>query len=415
MFIKRDALISQIEESIALIPITVLIGARQVGKTTILKNLVLSKPSIYLIGQDPQVASIFENYNTAENYLRINLSREIDGFLLLDEFQFINNISTTLKLLTDSFSNLKVICSGSSSLDIIQKVEESLAGRIRIIDVYSLSFFEYLRFQNEEIYNLFTKYNSDTVDEIVDSRIKFFLNEYLLYGGLPRAALIENSESKIKILDEIYKTYLLRDVRSYVRNEDAVGFNKLLILLASQISNMINIQELTNTTGLSYRKCEEYLFLLEQMFIIKLIQPYYTNKRKVISKMKKVYFTDLGLRNMIFANFNELEKRNDSGAIFENYVYLEIMRNIPSYSKIYYFRTKDGTEIDFIIDNLKNKYLVEVKYQEMYKTKSFKNISSFSEIENINKAFIVNKNLNTNVANLKFIQGYLIDKIDFAK
>lgn len=415
MFIKRDALISQIEESIALIPITVLIGARQVGKTTILKNLVLSKPSIYLIGQDPQVASIFENYNTAENYLRINLSKEIDGFLLLDEFQFINNISTTLKLLTDSFSNLKVICSGSSSLDIIQKVEESLAGRIRIIDVYSLSFLEYLRFQNEEIYNLFTKYNSDTVDEIVDSRIKFFLNEYLLYGGLPRAALIENSESKIKILDEIYKTYLLRDVRSYVRNEDAVGFNKLLILLASQISNMINIQELTNTTGLSYRKCEEYLFLLEQMFIIKLIQPYYTNKRKVITKMKKVYFTDIGLRNMIFANFNELEKRNDSGAIFENYVYLEIMRNIPSYSKIYYFRTKDGTEIDFIIDNLKNKYLVEVKYQEMYKTKSFKNISSFSEIENINTTFIVNKNLNTNNNHLKFIQGYLIEKIDFAK
>ncbi|MCF8241880.1 MAG: ATP-binding protein [Melioribacteraceae bacterium] len=403
----------QIENAFASMPITILIGARQVGKTTLLKNLHLSQKHIYLIGQDPETALIFEKASTAENYLRINLQKELNGVVLLDEFQFINNISTILKLLTDSFPNLKIICSGSSSLDIIQKVEESLAGRVRVINVFSLSFSEYLKFQDESLFDLYTKYDYNTVDEIVDSRVKYFLDEYLLYGGLPRAALNSDSKTKITLLNEIYKTYLLRDVRNYVKNEDAVGFNKLLIILASQIGNMISINELSSASGLPYRKCEDYLFLLEQMFIVKLIEPYFTNKRKVIRKMKKVYFTDLGLRNIIFSNFNELNMRNDSGAIFENYVLLEILKIIPSYAKIYYYRTKDGSEVDFIIDDLKNKYAFEVKYKRLMKKKLFKNITSLEEILNIRQSFLININMNSDFEKLNFIQGYFIEKIRF--
>ncbi|MCF8419918.1 MAG: ATP-binding protein [Melioribacteraceae bacterium] len=413
MYIPRKLLMEQIENAFASMPITILIGARQVGKTTLLKNLHLSQKHIYLIGQDPETALIFEKASTAENYLRINLQKELNGVVLLDEFQFINNISTILKLLTDSFPNLKIICSGSSSLDIIQKVEESLAGRVRVINVFSLSFSEYLKFQDESLFDLYTKYDYNTVDEIVDSRVKYFLDEYLLYGGLPRAALNSDSKTKITLLNEIYKTYLLRDVRNYVKNEDAVGFNKLLIILASQIGNMISINELSSASGLPYRKCEDYLFLLEQMFIVKLIEPYFTNKRKVIRKMKKVYFTDLGLRNIIFSNFNELNMRNDSGAIFENYVLLEILKIIPSYAKIYYYRTKDGSEVDFIIDDLKNKYAFEVKYKRLMKKKLFKNITSLEEILNIRQSFLININMNSDFEKLNFIQGYFIEKIRF--
>ncbi len=144
------------------------------------------------------------------------------------------------------------------------------------------------------------------------------LSEYLLYGGLPRAALTFHPDEKIDILDDIYKTYLLRDVRSYVANQDFVGFNKLLRLSASQTGSLVNINEISRQTGLTYKKCEEYLFLLEQMYIIKMIEPYFTNKRKVISKMKKVYFCDLGLRNMLEGNFKKLTFRIDNGAIFKN-------------------------------------------------------------------------------------------------
>jgi len=101
MFVRRDKLLKQVEETIALVPITVLIGARQVGKTTFLKNLTLQKPSLYLVGQDPDVAFLFTQVTTIESYLKINLHPELDGFLLLDEFQFIADISTTLKLLVD--------------------------------------------------------------------------------------------------------------------------------------------------------------------------------------------------------------------------------------------------------------------------------------------------------------------------
>ncbi|OIO14883.1 MAG: hypothetical protein AUJ54_13730 [Ignavibacteria bacterium CG1_02_37_35] len=412
MFVRRDKLLKQVEETIALVPITVLIGARQVGKTTFLKNLTLQKPSLYLVGQDPDVAFLFTQVTTIESYLKINLHPELDGFLLLDEFQFIADISTTLKLLVDLHPKLKIICSGSSSLEIIQHVEESLAGRVHIIDVYSLSFSEYLRFQNEELFTLYNKYDSCTADEIVDSKIKYYFDEYLIYGGLPRIALTKGEQPKIQMLDDIYKTYLLRDVRSYVKNEDAVGFNKLLVMLASQIGNMINVHELANTTGLVYRKCEDYIFLLEQMFIIKLVQPFFTNKRKVILKMKKVYFTDIGLRNIIFANFVKLDRRTDSGAIFENIIFLELMRKIPSYAKIYFYRTKDGSEVDFIVDDLKNKYAFETKYKSFIKMINLKSLIGLQNIESLAKSFIISKNLNASEDKTRFVQGYLTEKIE---
>lgn len=414
MYIEREKITRNIYRDTEFNPILILIGARQVGKTTILKNLKLSKPSLYIIGQDPDIGMVFEKYSTAESYLKINLNPELNGYLLLDEFQFISNISTTLKLLTDKNPELKVICSGSSSLDIIQQVEESLAGRVHVIDIYSLSFAEYLKFQDEEIYNLFLRYDGSTVDEIVAPNVKISFQDYLVYGGMPRVALAKDPEIKIQLLDDIYKTYLLRDVRNYVKNEDSVGFNKLLTLLATQIGGMVNVNELSNSSGLSYRKCEDYLFLLEQMFIIQLIEPYFTNKRKVITKMKKVYFTDIGLRNAVIGNFTPIGNRVDKGAIFENYVYLELKRKLPTYAKIFFYRTKDGSEVDFIIDNMKNKYAVEAKYKSIKKAVNFKNLTGLKSIENFKKIFIVNENYNIQKEDTQYIQGYLADKMELS-
>lgn len=412
MFVKREQIQSDVKQSINIYPIIILIGARQVGKTTLLKNLNLTEPNLYLIGQDPEIAAIFEKVSTVESYLSVKLNKELKGILLIDEFQYINDISTILKLLSDKHPNLKIICSGSSSLNIIQHVEESLAGRVHIIDIFSLSFVEYLRFQNEELFNLYCGYRVDAEDEIIDPKIKLYFDEYLIYGGMPRIALTENQQVKIQLLDDIYKTYLLRDVRSFIRNEDSVGFNKLLALLASQIGCMINTNQLSNASGLQYRKCEDYIYLLEQMFIIKLIDPYFTNKRKVITKMKKVYFTDIGLRNIIIGNFNPIGSRTDNGALFENFVLLELMRKAPSYARIYFYRTKDGSEVDFIIDDMKNRYAVETKYKTFKRSMNFKNIHGLQSIESFDKSFIINKNLNTFADNIGFLQGYLTGKID---
>ncbi len=142
--IHRTTYLDKIENGFKQIPIIILIGARQVGKTSLMKDFITGKKSVFLIGQDAETAELFQKTSVIEQYLRVYLNQELDGFLMIDEFQYINGISTVIKLLTDKHPQLKVLCSGSSSLDILQKVEESLAGRVRIIEVLSLSFPEYL-------------------------------------------------------------------------------------------------------------------------------------------------------------------------------------------------------------------------------------------------------------------------------
>jgi predicted AAA+ superfamily ATPase len=411
MYFPRSNYSDKIYKAFQSLPIVVLIGSRQVGKTTLMENLALDGERLFFNGQNPEVAELFQKYSTLKDYLRINLNESIKGYLLIDEFQFIPGISTMLKLLVDQHKDLKIVCTGSSSLDILQKVEESLAGRVRIIEVFSLSFEEYLMFSDSELHKLYIKYNVDTPKEVIDKQLPIKLNEYLLYGGLPRTALQKQAEEKIEILDDIYRTYLLRDVRSYVRNEDTVGFNKMLRLLASQVGSMVNVNELSTSSGLSYKKCAEYLSLLEQMFIIKLLEPFHTNKRKVVSKMQKVYFTDIGLRNLIYGSFNQMNIRTDGGNILENFVFLELKRKLGKAGSINYFRTLDGVEVDFVINNYKEYIAVEVKGKEMSKPVFMRNMESLGKVQAINRNFVINNGLNVEYKGFRFILPYQVSGI----
>ena len=359
----------------------------------------------------PDTNNLFANINDTISFIKIRLNDKLDGLLIIDEFQMINNISSSLKMLVDNYKNLKILCSGSSSLDIIQKVEESLAGRVRMIYVYSLSFSESILFKSQKLLDEYQKYQKTTNTVIISPEIKQILNQQLIYGGMPRAALTKKVSSKMQILDDIYKTYLLKDVKTYVRNSDSVGFNKLLKLLALQIGNLVNINEFSRTSGLTYNKCEDYIYLLEQMFIIKLVEPYETNRRKAIKKMKKVFFLDLGIRNIIIQNFNPPDLRMDMGALFENFIFLELLKNIETYHSINFYRTRDGTEVDFIIDNMLQKTSIEVKYKSLKKAVFYKALTNFNVDENIAQSFVVNLQLNTQQNNIHYIPAYLTEKI----
>lgn len=411
MIIKRQKYVTSIEKAIKNVPIIILIGARQVGKTTLMKNLEFKGKTLLLNGQDAEVAELFQKLSIIENYLALYLGKKITGCLQIDEFQYIQGISTILKLLSDKYTGLKIICTGSSSLELLQKVEESLAGRVRVIEVFSLSFEEHLKFSSPALYKLYTKYNQDTEDVIVNRSIPVKINEYLIFGGFPRVSLENNEQAKIELLDDIYKTYLLRDVRSYVKNEDFVGFNKMLKLLAAQIGNLVNLNELSRSSGLTHRKCEEYISLLEQMYIIILLEPYQSNKRNAIKKMKKVYFSDLGLRNIIYGSFQSIEMRTDNGALFENFVLLELLRNTGKQTHINFFRTTDGTEIDFILNTLKETIAAEVKFKRLENPVSIKSMDTFFDNDTIGKRYIFNKNFNYTINNKKYIQAYLAGKI----
>jgi uncharacterized protein len=406
--INRDDYLNKILAGFEYNPIVVLIGARQVGKTSLMEIFVKEKKHLWLNGQNPEIAQLFENFSTIEQYLKININDNINGLLIIDEFQFIDNISLQLKLLVDKYKNLKILCSGSSSIDIIQKVEESLAGRIRLISVYSLNFYEYIKFKNEDLYIKINKLSINDNTNILFPELQIFLNEYLTYGGLPKIALASDYNEKKELLNDIYQTYLLKDIRQYIKNVDFMAFNKLLRLLSSQISNLINVNEISNTIQLPYRKCEEFINILEQMFIIHLINPYSTNARKEITKMKKMFFCDIGLRNVIYNSFNDIEIRVDNGAVFENYVFLQLLKN-NKLRNINYYRTKDNTEIDFIVNKNNEINAYEVKYKYYKKHKKIRALSEFSKNENI--SYVINRNLIENIDNQYYIQPYHLVKL----
>ncbi|MEA1873824.1 MAG: ATP-binding protein [Bacteroidota bacterium] len=409
--IERLSYAEKIQKGFKSNPLVILIGVRQVGKTTLMEMYVKDKFHIWLNGQNPETAEIFESFSVIERYLKINMNEDIDGLLVIDEFQYIEKISTTLKLLVDKYKKLKVLCSGSSSLQIMQNVEESLAGRIRIINVFALSFPEYIKFQDVDLWEKFQL--ADIQDDIntLFKPIPQLLKEYLTYGGLPKIAITKDYSEKIELLNDIYKTYLLKDVKEFIKNKDFIAFNKLLKILSSQTGNLININEIANTIQLPYRKCEEYINILEQMFIINLLVPFSSNLRKEVSKMKKLYFCDTGLRNIVYNSFNDIDIRVDNGQIFENYIYLQLIgKHKPE--NIQFYRTKDNTEIDFILKTIKGELIpIEAKFKSFKKHKKIRAISEFEKKYQFSKAYVVNKSLVKSSEKLHYIQPYSLYQI----
>ncbi len=410
--IERISYKQKLDSALQIVPIAVLIGARQVGKTSIMKTYPTQqfRNTLFLNGQDAEVAERFLRFSTLEQYLQVYLNKDLDGLLLIDEFQFIEGVSTMLKLLTDKYEHLRIICSGSSSLDIRQKIEESLAGRVRIIEVYSLSFAEYLLFKDPKLYQLHEQI-AHVDDDALVAPLQEVLQEYFIYGGLPRAALTSSPEEKAEILNDIYQTYLLKDIRSYIANEHFVAFNRLLRLLATQIGNLVNINELSREAGLPYQRCEEYIYLLEKMYIIRLVEPYYTNKRKTIGKMNKVYFCDLGLRNIIYNSFSEMSFRTDSGALFENYVLLELLRGCKANDSLQFYRTQTGTEVDFVMNGASRRYVVECKYKRFDRPLSMPALTNFANEEQITDRFVANINLHTEANGLTYMPAIMMARV----
>lgn len=407
----RERYLERIESGLKVVPIVMLIGARQVGKTTLMQSFRYQGSTLFLNGQDPDVSALFEKLPDLEQYLRIYLDKDLTGLLLLDELQYIPDVSRVLKLLTDKHTNIRVLCSGSSSMDILQSVEESLAGRLRMIEVFSLSFTEYLDFRDTKLHALFTAMDSENSGAGLIEPFDTILHDYLLYGGLPRSALLDDPNEKLAVLNDIYKTYLLHDVRSYIKNEHFTGFNKLLRLLAAQNGNLVNVNELSRESGLPYKMTAEYLALLEHMYIIKLVEPWHTNRRSVITKMKKIYFCDTGILNILLPDFRDPEFRSDGGALLENFVFLELLRNLNPGGEIRFYRTTDGSEVDFVVNQPKKMFAVECKYKTMDRPMHSRALSAFSSLGNVSERYIVNRNLNTTDQEIRFIPAVLVPKI----
>lgn len=337
--------------------IIVLHGARQVGKTYILyylENYLREKKEIvhYIDLEDSRYVKIL-NSGIEEfiKYLKeegINVNAKV--FVLIDEIQYLNNPSSFLKLIADHHKNIKVIVSGSSSFEIKSKFKDSLVGRTVNFEIFNLSFKEFLMFKEYQFSEeVFTK---KKIDEL-----KNLFKEYVLYGGYPKIVLNCEIEKKEKYLQQIIDTYIRKDIRDLANIKEIDKFNKLLEILSSQSGNMLNVSELSNTCKIAKQTVENYLFIMENTYIIKLLKPYSRNIRSELFKVPKVYFYDSGLMQMLW--LKNLQKEI-IGSCFETSIFSELVKK---YSKdnVRYWRTLDKKEVDFIL-TVKNKIIpIEVK------------------------------------------------------
>lgn len=366
-FFYRDV-IDKVKEHMKSKDIIVLIGSRQVGKTTILKILGKSQEKdegaavYYFDAEIPDHMEIFSSYSNFLSYFNQIITSERRVYIYLDEFQKIPHINKVLKIVHDHHENVKLLVSGSSSLEIQKKVEESLAGRKKVIEVYPLSFREVLRFNKEdELLSVFDNFSLNaSVIPFFDRFFNLFM-DYSIWGGYPKVVIAKNKNEKIFELEDIYKSYIEKDIKSFLRDENVIAFNKLLKLISVNIGSLSNLNILTQQLGIARVTLERYIFILENTFIIKKVNPYFKNKLKEISKMPKLYFHDTGLRNYAISNFNQLVYRSDGGFLLENAILIELLKKNIKLLNINFWRTKTGQEIDFVLSKESRVILAESK------------------------------------------------------
>ena len=337
--------------------IVALVGSRQVGKSSLMylmieHLLVNIKPTsiFYFNLDDLTMQDLFRDAQSFLSYLGNVNERK---YIFIDEIQRLPNPGLFLKTIYDLGLDIKIIVSGSSQLELRSKLKEFLVGRLRQFEIPRMHF--------SEIKSLNLNIPNETL-----------FTEMLTYGGYPDIVRQTDSQEKQHSLGDIHETYLRKDISDFAKIEDVGAFNKLLILLASQIGNLLNMHKLADTLRISEYKIQQYIDILEGTFIIKLIPPYYENYQKELRKTPKVYFMDLGLRNLLLKDWDELEMRNDKGALFENAVFLEMYsKDIYKEKSYYYWRTTNQTEIDFIIRSGTSLYAIEAKYGVRAHPKSF--------------------------------------------
>jgi uncharacterized protein len=388
MIYKRK-IVDEILNFIDLEEILVLHGARQVGKTHImfwLQNYLEGEKEItyYIDLEDSRFKRLldlgvgeFIDHLKEEGYYKEEGKRL---YVFIDEIQYLENPSEFLKLVADHHKNVKLIVSGSSSFEIKSKFKDSLVGRTINFEIFNLDFEEFLLFKN---YN-YRRGEVYTVKKIEGLRLMY--EEYVLFGAYPKIVLSDEIKTKERRLQQIIDTYIRKDVRELANIENIEKFNKLVEILASQSGQMLNVRELSDTCDLSIPTVDRYLFILEQTYIIKLLRPYSKNIRSELTKVPKIFFYDSGLMQMLW--LKSLPKEV-IGKVFETSIFSELIKKYGQ-DNVYYWRTKDKKEIDFIVREKNNILPIEVKLN--FARINFSSIDYFLDEYKIDKALFVSLN-----------------------
>ena len=303
----------------------IIYGARRVGKTTLVKKIQSEYPeSLYLNCDEPDVRLALTDKTSTELLNYIGNKK----LVIIDEAQRVKNIGLTLKLLVDNAPYLQVVATGSSSFDLSNKISEPLTGRAFEFHLGPFSIQEA---------------GSDPLER------QRLLETRLIFGLYPE--IVINQNEKEETLKTIYKNYLYKDALEYqgLRNPELI--EKLLVALALQLGSEVSYTQLATLLGVDQKTISSYVRLLEQAFVIFRLLPLSRNLRQEISKSRKIYFCDTGIRNVVINNFNPLSLRNDTGPLWENFVIAErLKRNeiLGKHVNYYFWRTWDQKEVDYV-------------------------------------------------------------------
>ena len=324
--------------------VILLYGARQTGKTTLVSQIIKDLPYRSITVNADEI-----RYHDVLSSRDLNKMKMLtDGYelLFIDEAQRIDDIGINLKILHDNLPDLKIIASGSSSLELANRTKEPLTGRVESYALHPVAWGEL-----SSQHTLF--------------ELRSRLEEFMIYGSYPEIFSITNAEKKQKHLLELRSSYLYKDVLELSNIRHSRKLADLLRLLAFQIGSQVSLNELGASLQMSKETVASYIDLLEKSFILIRLRGFSRNLRKEITKMDKFYFSDLGIRNALINNFNSIKMRNDHGQLWENYLITERIKH-QSYTDIfsnnYFWRTYTGAEIDWIEERQGKLYAYELKY-----------------------------------------------------
>jgi len=344
----------------------IIIGARQTGKTTLLKSVFTSKDVLWLDADEQDVREMFNNVSSTQFKILFKNHK----IIIIDEAQRIEDVGLKFKLITDQLKDKQLIATGSSSFDLTNKLNEPLTGRKWEYMLYPFSFTEMVN-----------------VNGLLEE--KRLLNHRLIYGYYPD--VVNNPGSEKEILKQLTNSYLYKDILMWQNIKKPDKLVKLLQALALQLGNEVSYNELGKIIGLDNQTIEKYVQLLEKSFVIYRLRSFSRNLRTELKKSQKIYFYDNGIRNSLIANFNQINLRQDVGALWENFIITERMKH-THYNNIwvnnYFWRTHSQQEIDYIEEYDGKLFAYEIKWNKKVKAflpKTFSNTYKNTEFKIINQ------------------------------
>lgn len=409
----QRALFSEILCHLKAKEISLIVGPRQVGKTTLMEELkreiIRSGARSLWLNLDFETDRIF--FESQSQFLK-KLKLEFGsgkGVVFIDEIQRKENAGLFLKGLYDMNLPYKFIVSGSGSLELKEKIHESLIGRKRLFSLSPVGFSEFLDFKTEYRYSTrLNEYCTTHSQEVLS-----FLMEYLNFGGYPRIILENELSEKSKLMNEIYRSHLDRDISALLKVERVDAFIRMIQLLSSQTGRILNHSELSKMVGVSVNTLKNYLWYAEKTFIVHIVTPYFGNRGKELQKSPVAYFYDLGLRNFSINLFGVLQQPVQSGFPFQNFIANRLIEKCADTGHtVHFWRTSDQAEVDFVINTGAEVLPIEVKFSSLKKPQVTRSLRSFLKRYEPAEAWVVNLSLNEEITigttRVRFIPYYQV-------